>query len=105
MNILYIYKLLSSSQAQISRTLSLDTYDCLINCCRFALMTVNAASPFVWKEFFMAMKIVHFNCCGMDIHKDLIIATIGITDRKTNITEYFQQSFSTLNSDLHRLKD
>ena len=53
----------------------------------------------------MAMKIVRFNCCGMDVHKDLIVATIGITDRKTNITQYFQRSFSTLNSDLYRLKD
>lgn len=53
----------------------------------------------------MAMKIVRFNCCGMDVHKNLVVATIGITDRKTNITEYFQQSFSTLNSDLYRLKD
>lgn len=53
----------------------------------------------------MAMKIVRFNCCGMDVHKDVIVATVGITDRKTNITEYFQQSFSTLNSDLYRLKD
>ena len=53
----------------------------------------------------MAMKIVRFNCCGMDVHKDLVVATIGITDRQSNITEYFQQSFSTLNSDLYRLKD
>ena len=53
----------------------------------------------------MAMKIVRFNCCGMDVHKNLVVATIGITDRKTNITEYFQRSFSTLNSDLYRLKD
>ena len=53
----------------------------------------------------MAMKIVRFNCCGMDVHKNLVVATIGITDSKTNITEYFQRSFSTLNSDLYRLKD
>lgn len=53
----------------------------------------------------MVMKIVRFNCCGMDVHKNLVVATIGITDRKSNITEYFQRSFSTLNSDLYRLKD
>lgn len=53
----------------------------------------------------MAMKIVRFNCCGMDVHKNIVVATIGITDRKTNITEYIQQSFSTLNSDLYHLKD
>ena len=105
MNILYFYQLPSSSQAQISRTLSLDTYDCSINYCRFALVTVNAISPLYERSFFMAMKIVRFNCCGMDVHKNLVVATIGITDRKTNITEYFQRSFSTLNSDLYRLKD
>ena len=27
----------------------------------------------------MAMKIVRFNCCGMDVHKNLVVATIGIT--------------------------
>ena len=53
----------------------------------------------------MAMKIVRFNCCGMDVDQLIVVATIGITDRKTNITEYIQQSFSTLNSDLYRLKD
>ena len=57
------------------------------------------------KSFFMAMKVVRFNCCGMNVHKDLIVATVGITDRKTNITEYFQRSFSTLNCDLYPLKD
>ena len=57
------------------------------------------------RSFFMAMKIVRFNCCGMDVHKNLVVATIGITDRQSNITEYFQQSFSTLNSDLYCLKD
>ena len=41
----------------------------------------------------------------MDVHKNLVIATIGMTDRKTNIAEYFQRFFSTLNSDLYRLKD
>lgn len=53
----------------------------------------------------MAMKIVRLNCCGMDVHKNLIVATIGITDKTTNITEYIQESFTTLNSDLYRLKD
>lgn len=53
----------------------------------------------------MAMKIVRFNCCGTDVHKNIVVATIGISDRKTNITEYIQKSFSTLNSDLYLLKD
>ena len=50
------------------------------------------------------MKIVRSICCGMDVHKDSIVATIGITDKKTHITEYIQETFSTLNPDLLRLK-
>ena len=53
----------------------------------------------------MAMKIVRPICAGLDVHKNLIVATIGITDPKTNITKYVQESFSSLNSDLYRLKD
>lgn len=49
------------------------------------------------------LKIVRFNCAGLDIHKNLIVATIGITDKKTNVTEYFQESFKTFNYDLYRL--
>ena len=50
------------------------------------------------------MKIVRPICCGMDVHKDSIVATIGITDKKNHITEYIQETFSTLNPDLLRLK-
>ena len=39
----------------------------------------------------------------MDVHKNVIVATIGITDRDSLITEYHQEKFSTLNSDLERL--
>ena len=53
----------------------------------------------------MALKIVCFICCGMDVHKDIIVATVEITDKQTMTTEYFQNTFSTLNSDLYRLCD
>ena len=53
----------------------------------------------------MSLKIVRFNCCGMDVHKDIIVATVGITDRSTMLTEYFQKTFSSFNSDLYRLCD
>lgn len=53
----------------------------------------------------MSMKIVRFNCCGVAVHKNLIVATIGITDKTTNITEYHQESFGTLNPDLLHFKD
>jgi len=48
------------------------------------------------------MKIVRPICCGMDIHKNLIIATIATTD-SSNITTYKQREFSTLNYDLFNL--
>ena len=49
------------------------------------------------------MKIVRPICCGMDVHKNIIVATIGISDKKTRITEYIQETFSTLNPDLLNL--
>ncbi|MFR6591619.1 hypothetical protein [Catenibacterium sp.] len=49
-------------------------------------------------------KIVRPICCGMDVHKNIIVATIGITNKKTRITEYIQETFSTLNPDLLNLK-
>lgn len=52
----------------------------------------------------MAMKIVRYVCGAMDIHKNIIVATVGITDRATNITTYHQETFSTLNSDLEKMK-
>ena len=51
------------------------------------------------------LKIHRFNCAGLDVHKNLIVATIGITDKKTRITEYIQKDFSSLNSDLYALKN
>lgn len=51
------------------------------------------------------MKIVRPICCGMGVHKNLIVATIGISDEKTRITEYIQEEFCTLNPDLFRLKN
>lgn len=50
------------------------------------------------------MKIVYPICCGMDVHKNIIVATIASTDKK-GITTYSQKSFSTMNSDLIKLRD
>ena len=49
------------------------------------------------------MRIVRPICCGADIHKDLIAATIAATNQD-GITEYIQSSFSSQNFDLVRLK-
>ena len=44
------------------------------------------------------MRIVRPICCGADIHKDLIAATIATTIQD-GITEYIQSSFSFKESD------
>lgn len=49
------------------------------------------------------LKIVRFTCAGLDVHKNLIVATIGITNKSNNVTEYIQESFNTYNYDLYRL--
>jgi transposase len=50
------------------------------------------------------MKMAHPICCGADVHKKTIVATIASTD-KDNITAYNQRSLATLNCDLHALRD
>lgn len=49
------------------------------------------------------MKVVREICCGADIHKDLIVATIATTNQE-GITEYLQKSFCTQNYDLFNFK-
>lgn len=49
------------------------------------------------------LKIVHHVCCGMDVHKKFVIATIAFTDFK-NVTTYKKKRFATFNSDLKSLE-
>lgn len=50
------------------------------------------------------MRLVYPICCGLDVHKNVIVATIVTTD-KTGISEYNQKSFSTINSDIQKFHD
>lgn len=50
------------------------------------------------------MKIVYPICCGMDIHKKIIVATIATTNAQ-GITTYEQKTFSTFNYDVIKLRD
>ena len=50
------------------------------------------------------MKVVYPICCGLDVHKNVIVATIASTDA-SGITAYEQRSFETLNPDLFALRD
>lgn len=65
-------------------------------------MTVNVCTSFSQRGL-LFMRIVRPICCGADIHKDLIVATIAATNQD-GITEYIQSSFSSQNFDLVRLK-
>ena len=51
------------------------------------------------------LKIHRYICAGLDVHKNLIVATIGTTDKKSNVTEYIQKQFNTYNYDLINLRN
>lgn len=63
-------------------------------------MTVTVAIPF-YKVVILMMKLKYPICCGLDVHKNVIVATI-VTTNKDGISEYLQKSFSTINSDIQR---
>jgi len=48
------------------------------------------------------MRIVYPTCCGVDVHKSFLVATIIKTDGIT--PKYFKKRFSTFNNDILRLK-
>lgn len=50
------------------------------------------------------LKIVHQVCCGMDVHKKFVVATIASTDDK-NITTYQTKQFNTYSKALYQLKE
>lgn len=49
------------------------------------------------------LKIVYPNCCGIDVHKQFVIAVIAITDSE-GITQYSRRRFSTFTNSLKELK-
>lgn len=82
-------------QAQISVTLSTQTYLC-INITRLLLGNQSMLSiPInLVKEFSpMALKIVYPICCGIDVHKTFVVACIASTVK--GVTTYKRHRFST----------
>lgn len=57
----------------------------------------------LYGDVFM-LKIVYPICCGIDVHKKFVVATVGTTN-KSGVTEYQTKQFSTFTEDLHRLLD
>lgn len=47
------------------------------------------------------MKLIYPICCGVDVHKNIIVATIVSTDN-VGISTYQQKSFSTINCDIEK---
>lgn len=50
------------------------------------------------------MKLVYPICCGVDVHKKVIVATIVSTDN-VGVSAYQQKSFTTINSDIQKFHD
>ena len=50
------------------------------------------------------MRLIYPICCGLDVHKNVIVATI-VTTNGSGISEYNQKSFSTINSDIQKFHD
>ena len=51
------------------------------------------------------MKIVYPTCCGVDVHKSFLVATIIDTPKGSLQPSYQMRRFSTFNSDLNRFAD
>lgn len=52
----------------------------------------------------LMLKIIHPVCCGVDVHKKFIVATIAFSE-KNNLTTYKAKKFSTFTSDLLLFKE
>ena len=50
------------------------------------------------------MRLTYPICCGLDVHKNVIVETI-VTTNNVGISEYNQKSFSTINSDIQKFHD
>ena len=47
-------------------------------------------------------KIVYPVCCGIDVHRDFVVATIASTDSR-RVTSYQTRKFQTMRYDLENL--
>src|SRR5574344_380987 len=59
---------------------------------------------FIIKVVISMMRLIYHVCCGLDVHKNVIVATI-VTTNGSGISEYNQKSFSTINSDIQKFHD
>lgn len=90
-------------QAQISVFLSTYANLCLTKPRVFVLLGSQSMPASFERRFFM-LRIVHYNCVGMDVHKKFIAVCIATTDFK-GVTTYKKKRFATFNSDLIACRD
>ena len=62
------------------------------------------SSPFLYEEV-SDLKVVYPTCCGIDVHKRFLVATIISTPKDSIQPHYQKKRFSTFNSQLNRLAD
>jgi len=62
------------------------------------------SSPFPHEEV-SDLKVVYPICCGIDVHKRFLVATIISTPKDSIQPHYQKKRFSTFNSELNRLAD
>ena len=51
------------------------------------------------------MDLIYLICCGLDVHKKTVVASIAYTNNITLEVTYVTKSFSTMNSDILKLHD
>jgi transposase len=61
-------------------------------------------APINITEAMLLLKIVRKICCGIDIHKKFVVATIGTTN-DAGVTDYQTQQFSTFTDELIKMRD
>lgn len=49
------------------------------------------------------LNIYYYNCCSIDVHKKMLVATIAKTDEH-KVTTYQTKQFSTITKDIEHLK-
>ena len=49
------------------------------------------------------LKICYNTCCGIDVHKKILVATIATTNER-KVTTYQTKQFSTFTNDIKKLK-
>ncbi len=84
-----------------SRTRTLRIVLTPVNC--LAVQSLHSPRNYYGGGF--VVKVVFPTCCGVDVHKTFLVATIITTPADSLQPNYQKRRFSTFNSDLNRFAD